>query len=65
MPFPAEMYIDYIKVMEWNGQGEVNVGPPYPQSGTFGIYTDTTPTDVAVEAGVTSEIYVWEGTLTD
>jgi len=65
MPFPADMYVDYIKVMEWNGQGEVNVGPPYPQSGTFGIYTDTTPTDDALEAGVTSEIYVWEGTLTD
>jgi len=64
MPFPAEMYVDYIKVMEWNGQGEVNLGPPYPQSGTFGIYTDNTPTDDALEAGVTSEIYAWEGTLT-
>ena len=64
MPFPAEMYVDYIKVMEWNGHGEVHVGPPYPQSGTFGIYTDNTPTDDALEAGVTSEIYVWEGTLT-
>ena len=64
MPFPAEMYVDYIKVMEWNGHGEVHVGPPYPQSGTFGIYTDNTPTDDVLEAGVTSEIYVWEGTLT-
>ena len=65
MPFPADMYVDYIKVMEWNEQGEVNVGPPHPQSGTFGIYTDNTPTDDALEAGETSEIYVWEGTLTD
>ena len=64
MPFPAEMYVDYIKVNEWNGQGEVNVGPPYPQSGTFGIYTDNTLTDGALEAGETSEIYAWEGTLT-
>ncbi len=64
MPFPADMYVDYIKVMEWNGQGEVNVGPPYPQSGTFGIYTENTQTDGALEAGETSEIYVWEGTLT-
>ena len=64
MPFPAEMYVDYIKVMEWNGHGGVHVGPPYPQSGTFGIYTDNTPTDDVLEAGVTSEIYVWEGTLT-
>ena len=43
----------------------MNVGPPHPQSGTFGIYTDNTPTDDALEAGETSEIYVWEGTLTD
>ena len=64
MPFPAEMYVDYIKVMEWNEQGEVNVGPPYAHSGTFGIYTDNTQTDGSLDAGETSEIYVWEGTLT-
>ena len=28
MPFPAEMYVDYIRVYEWNGQGEVHLGPP-------------------------------------
>ena len=64
MPFPAEMYVDYIKVMEWNEQGEVNVGPPYAHSGTFGIYTDNTQTDGSLDGGETSEIYVWEGTLT-
>lgn len=64
MPFPAEMYVDYIKVMEWNGQGEVTIGPPDAESGTFGIYTDNTPTTGGLEAGVSSEIYVWEGTLT-
>jgi len=65
MPFPAEMYIDYIKVMEWNGQGEVQVGPPTAESGTFGIFTDETPTNNSLEAGVNAEIYAWEGTLTD
>jgi len=65
MPFPAEMYVDYIKVMEWNGQGEVHVGPPNAESGTFGIFTDNTPINGGLEAGVSSEIYVWEGTLTD
>jgi len=65
MPFPAEMYVDYIKVMEWNGQGEVHVGPPQAEVGTFGIYTDETPVDNELVAGVNSEIYVWEGTLTD
>lgn len=65
MPFPAEMYLDYIKVMEWNGKGEVNVGPPYFETGTFGVYTDNTPVNAGLEAGISSEIYVWEGTLSD
>lgn len=63
MPFPAEMYVDYIKVMKWNGQGEVHFGVPEAKQGTFGIFTDLTPTDDELKAGVTSEIYVWEGTL--
>ncbi len=65
MPFPAEMYIDYIRVYEWNGQGEVHLGPPEFEQGTFGIYTDETPTNGELVAGVSSEIYVWEGTLVD
>ncbi len=65
MPFPAEMYVDYIRVYEWNGQGEVALGPPPAESGSFGIYTDETPTNGGLEAEVSSEIYVWEGTLTD
>lgn len=64
MPMPAEMDIDYIKVYEWNGQGDVHVGPPVAQAGAFGIYTDETPTNGGLEAEVTSQIYVWENTLT-
>ena len=65
MPFPAEMYVDYIRIYEWNGQGEVHLGPPTFQQATYGIYTDETATHGALEAEVSSEIYVWEGTLTD
>lgn len=65
MPLPAEMYVDYIRVYQYNGQGEVHLGPPTEESGTFGIYTDETPTNGALEAEVSSEIYVWEGTLTE
>jgi len=63
MQFPAEMYVDYIKVYEWNEQGEVHIGPPDFESGTFGLFTDETPTNNGLEIGVDSEIYVWEGTL--
>ncbi|NNC94512.1 MAG: family 16 glycosylhydrolase [Chitinophagales bacterium] len=65
MSFPADMYVDYIKVMEWNGQGEVNVGPPEFQSGNFGIFTDNTPTTAGITPGLDAEIFVWEGTLAD
>jgi len=63
MPFPAELYVDYIRVYEWNSQGEVHLGPPSPMSGTFGIFTDETPVNDELVPGITSEIYVWEGTL--
>jgi hypothetical protein len=65
MPFPAHMYVDYIKVMEWNGQGGVHIGPPTFQGGTFGLFTDTTPIDNGLVAGDDAEIYVWEGTLSE
>jgi beta-glucanase (GH16 family) len=65
MPFPAELYVDYIRVYEWNGQGEVHLGPPPFESGTFGIFTDETPTNGELVPGLSSEIYVWEGTLTE
>ena len=63
MPFPAKMLVDYIKVMKWNEHGEVNEGPPTPQAGNFGIFTDLTPTVNGLTTSLDSEIYVWEGTL--
>jgi len=65
MPLPASMYIDYIKVYEWNEQGEVILGPPNAENGAFGIFTDNTDTNNSLEVGVDSEIYVWEETLSD
>jgi beta-glucanase (GH16 family) len=63
MPLPADLYVDYIRVYEWNGQGAVELGPPHFQSGSYGIFTDETPTHGGLEAEVTSQIYVWENTL--
>ena len=65
MDFPADMYIDYIKVSEWNGQGEIHHGPPTTELGSFGVFTDETPTDNELIAGSNAHIYVWEGTLAD
>lgn len=63
MPFPAEMYVDYIRAYQWNGQGSVHLGPPTAQSRSFGIYTDNTPTNGKLTPSVDSQIFVWEGTL--
>lgn len=63
MPLPAEMDVDYIRVYEWNGQGEIRIGPPEAQVGTVGIFTDETATDSSLVPGTSSEIHVWEGTL--
>ena len=65
LPLPANMYVDYIKVMEWNGHGSVHTGPPQSQGGTYGIFTDLTPIDNGLLAGSDAEIYVWEGTLNE
>jgi hypothetical protein len=65
MPLPATMDVDYVRVYEWNGQGEVFLGPPAAEAGRFGIFTDTTPVNGGLVTDVTSHVYVWEGTLID
>lgn len=63
MPFPATMYVDYVRVYRWNGRGEVHLGPPVARGGTFGILTDTTPTHAALLTDSTSKIYIWANTM--
>jgi beta-glucanase (GH16 family) len=63
MPFPATMYVDYVRVYQWKGQGEVHLGPPVARGGTFGILTDTTPTNAALLTDSTSKIYIWANTM--
>ena len=65
MPMPASMYIDYIKVFEWNNQGHVHLGPPDTQGESLGLFTDNTSTNSSLIPEIDSHIYVWENTLTD
>ena len=65
LPLPTNMYVDYIKVREWNGYGNVHIGPPEFEGGVYGIFTETTPVDNGLIAGENAEIYVWEGTLSE
>ena len=65
LPLPTSMYVDYIQIREWNGHGNVHIGPPEFEGGTYGLYTDTTPVDNSLIPGENAEIYVWEGTLSE
>lgn len=59
-PLPAKMYVDYVRVYEYDGQGEVMLGDTStPEVGTFGVFTDNTPTNNKLEAGSSSDIYIW------
>ena len=62
---PAKLYIDYVHVYEWNGQGEVslNYDVKENESGKFGVYTETINTTNELTYGADAEIYVWEGTM--
>ncbi len=62
---PAKLYIDYVHVYEWNGQGEVkfNYDVKENESGKFGVFTENTDTTNELTFGSDAEIYVWEGTM--
>jgi len=64
-PLPAKLLIDYVRVYEWNGFGtvETDYAVLQPESGTFGVYTENTPTLNELTFGLDAEIYVWGGTL--
>ncbi|QJR80683.1 carbohydrate-binding protein [Alteromonas pelagimontana] len=66
-PLPAKMVVDYVRIYELDGQGEIFLGNTVPEeTGTFGVFTDNTPTNNKLEPGVDADIYVWNQTsITD
>ena len=57
---PAKLYVDYVRVSKYNGEGEIlrgNLTPP--ETGTLGVFTDETPTTNKLQAGASSEIFAW------
>ncbi|PTB97369.1 hypothetical protein C9994_03280 [Marivirga lumbricoides] len=64
-PLPGKMYVDYVRVSEWNGYGSVefDYNDLTPESGDFGVYTDETPTNNELVFGSDAEIYVWGETM--
>src|SRR5690554_5655897 len=69
-PFPAQMFVDYIKVYQREGEGELVVGSPVtppvtpPAGETYGIYTENPNVDTALLIDdLNGHIYIWENTL--
>lgn len=58
-PLPAKMYIDYVRVYQLDGLGEVKLGNQTPkEKGTFGVFTDATTTNKQ-ELGGSADLWVW------
>ncbi len=59
-PLPATTYVDYVRVYELDGLGEVKLGVgTQPEVGKFGVFTDNTPVDNKQVPGVSADIFVW------
>lgn len=56
------MYVDYLRVYEYNGYGEVKTNSEIKEKGTFGVYADGTATDNALTM-INDKIDVWGNTM--
>lgn len=57
-PFPAKMYIDYIRVSN-NPYTELYYGDNNVETGNFGVFTETTPVQNHITYGTNAELYIW------
>ncbi len=65
-PLPASMYVDYVRVYQADGQGEVILGDiSNAESGAFGVYTETTPVEGGITVGLDADFYLWDFGYTD
>ncbi|WP_431287918.1 glycoside hydrolase family 16 protein [Roseateles chitinivorans] len=65
-PLPGTMYVDYVRVYELDGKGEVKLGnQTVPEAaGKFGVFTDNAAITNKLQAGSTSDIFLWNGAST-
>jgi len=62
-PLPGTMYVDYVRVYQMDGKGQVKLGnQTVPEvAGKFGVFTDTTSVNSKLVAGNSSDIFLWNG----
>ncbi|MEH6396615.1 di-heme oxidoredictase family protein [Pseudoalteromonas sp.] len=58
-PLPGKMVVDYVRVYELDGQGEVfNGNLTQPETGTFAVFSEG-PSDNELVPGTNADIYIW------
>ncbi len=57
-PLPGKMLVDYIRLYQGSGSN-LYVGANNAQSGTFGVYTETTPVNNKLVFGTDANLYLW------
>ncbi|HPF37725.1 MAG TPA: glycoside hydrolase family 16 protein [Phycisphaerae bacterium] len=57
-PMPAELMVDWIRLYA-NPFTELHYGADEAETGTFGVFTETTPVDNALAYGADAELYLW------
>jgi len=59
-PLPATTYVDYVRVYQLDGLGEVKLGNGIqPEVGKFGVFTDTTPVNNGQSLGTSADFFIW------
>ena len=65
-PLPAKMYVDYIRVYQREGEGEILVTPPAPPPTTthYGLYTENPNISNRFELnGFSNNLFIWDKSL--
>lgn len=66
---PAKLFIDYVRVYEWNGHGTIARDYEQPievaeaETGIFGVFTENPSAVADLAISVDSDIFVWGGTM--
>jgi len=65
-PLPGTMYVDYVRVYQLDGKGQVKLGnQTVPEvAGKFGVFTDNTAVNAKLVAGTSSDIFLWNAAST-
>lgn len=64
-PLPGTMYVDYVRVYQLDGKGQVKLGnQTVPEVGKFGVFTDNTVVNNKLVAGTSSDIFLWNAAST-